>query len=87
MVWAWAAKLRELVLAVQQEPARFMTEDFTGELFSPDYLVREDKAGPVDKETRNGLEDPENRRSAGWHGNQHVCVRRPKVSGGDSLTF
>ena len=29
---------------MQQEPARFMTQDFTGELFIPDYLVREDKA-------------------------------------------
>jgi hypothetical protein len=28
------------------------------------------------------LEDPENCRSAGRHGNQHVCVRRAKVGAG-----
>jgi hypothetical protein len=33
------------------------------------------------KESQNGLEDPEDHRSAGRHGNQHVCVRRPQVSG------
>src|ERR1700722_16622166 len=32
-------------------------------------------------ESYNGLEDPKDRRSIGWHGNQHVCVRRPQVSG------
>src|SRR6201996_5440583 len=37
-----------------------------------------------EKESQNGLEDPEDRRSAGWHGNQHVCVRRPQVSGRDN---
>ena len=30
---------------------------------------------------------PEDRRSAGRHGNQHVCLRRPQVSGCDSFTF
>jgi hypothetical protein len=34
-----------------------------------------------EKESQNGLEDPKDRRSAGRHGNQHVCVRRPQVSG------
>ena len=29
----------------------------------------------------NGLESTKNRRSAGWHGNQHVYVRDPQVSG------
>jgi hypothetical protein len=29
----------------------------------------------------NGLEDTKDRRSAGRHGNQHVCVRRPQISG------
>jgi hypothetical protein len=37
-----------------------------------------------EKESQNGLENPEDRRSAGWHGNQHVCVRRPQVSGSDN---
>ena len=47
----------------------------------PQYLVKEDGVRPVDKESQNGLEDTENRRCAGRHGNQHVCVRRPQVSG------
>jgi hypothetical protein len=40
---------------------------------------------PVCKESQNGLENPEDRRSAGWHGNQYVRLRRPQVSGCDSL--
>jgi hypothetical protein len=39
------------------------------------------------KESQNGLEDTKDRRSAGRHGNQYVCVRRPQISGGDSFTF
>jgi hypothetical protein len=35
----------------------------------------------------NGLESTKNRRSAGRHGNQHVCVRRPQISGSDSFSF
>lgn len=31
------------------------------------------------KETNNGLEDPEDRRSSGRHGNQHVCLRGAEV--------
>jgi len=42
---------------------------------------------PIRKGAKNGLENSENRRSAGWHGNQHVCVRRPQVSGSDIFTF
>jgi hypothetical protein len=38
-----------------------------------------------EKESQNGLEDPKDRRSAGRHGNQHVCVRRPQVSGSAGL--
>jgi hypothetical protein len=37
------------------------------------------------KESQNGLEDPKDRRSIGRHGNQHVRLRRPQISGGDSL--
>jgi hypothetical protein len=33
------------------------------------------------KEAPNGLESAENRRSVGRHGNQHVYVRYPQVSG------
>jgi hypothetical protein len=32
-------------------------------------------------ERQNGLENPEDRRSALWHGNQYVCERHPQVSG------
>ena len=39
------------------------------------------------KERQNGLEITENRRSAGRHGNQHVCVRCPEVTGSDRLGF
>jgi hypothetical protein len=31
------------------------------------------------KETKNGLEDPKDRRSAGRHGNQYVCLRRAEI--------
>jgi hypothetical protein len=31
-------------------------------------------------ESQNGMESPEDRRSALWHGNQHVCERHPQVS-------
>jgi hypothetical protein len=64
-----------------------MAKDFTGELFIPHYLIREGGVRPVQKESQNGLEDPKDRRSAGRHGNQYVCVRRPQVSGCDSFTF
>jgi hypothetical protein len=37
------------------------------------------------KESHNGVESTEDRRSAGWHGNQHVCLRRPQVISGDDL--
>jgi hypothetical protein len=50
-------------------------------------LSPEGEVRPVYKESQNGLENPEDRRSAGWHGNQYVCVRRPQVSGCDSFTF
>ena len=33
------------------------------------------------KGDRNGLESTQDRRSAGRHGNQHVYVRDPQVSG------
>jgi hypothetical protein len=39
------------------------------------------------KESQNGLESTEDRRSAGRHGNQHVCVRRPQISGCDGFRF
>jgi hypothetical protein len=59
-----------------------MEKDFTGELFIPDYLVPEGEVRPVNKESHNGLEDTEDRRSAGRHGNQYVCVRGPQVISG-----
>jgi hypothetical protein len=53
----------------------------------PSSLSPEDEVRPVYKESQNGLESPEDRRSAGRHGNQHVCVRRPQISGCDCFTF
>jgi hypothetical protein len=41
----------------------------------------------IEKESLNGLESPENRRSSGWDGNQYVCVRRPQVTGSNRFTF
>jgi hypothetical protein len=39
----------------------------------------------ITRSAKDGLEDTEDRRSAGRHGNQHVRVRRPQVSGWDSF--
>jgi hypothetical protein len=56
-------------------------EDFAGELFFPHYFIsRGWQFALFEKESQNGLESPEDRRSAGWHGNQHVCLRGPQVS-------
>jgi hypothetical protein len=60
--------------AMQQKQA---AKDFTGELFDPQYFTSVGEVRPVSKGEPNGLESTENRRSAGRHGNQHVCVRRP----------
>jgi len=54
-------------------------KDFTGEVFGPQYLASQGEVRPVSKGEPNGLESTKNRRSAGRHGNQHVCVRRPQV--------
>jgi hypothetical protein len=37
-------------------------------------------SGLTPEESQNGLESTEDRRSAGRHGNQHVCLRCPQVS-------
>ena len=61
-------------------------KDFAGELFDPYYLIgRAEFVRFHLKESQNGLESTEDRRSAGRHGNQHVCLRRPQVSGRDSF--
>ena len=49
--------------------------------FNRSTLTPEGGVRPVSKGEPNGLESTKNRRSAGRHGNQHVCVRRPQVSG------
>src|SRR5438552_13875713 len=64
---------------------RFGHKNSTGELFFPRYFVREGGSRPVQKGGPNGLESTKNRRSAGWHGNQHVCLRCPQVIGGRYL--
>jgi hypothetical protein len=60
-------------------------KDFAGEVLATYYLVGQGGVRPVSKGVPNGLEDTEDRRSAGGYGNQHVCVRRPQVSGCDSF--
>ena len=69
---------------MQQKQA---AKDFTGELFDPQYFTSVGEVRPVSKGEPNGLESTENRRSAGRHGNQYVCVRRPQVSGGGIFSF
>src|SRR5690348_3514031 len=48
---------------------------------SEDSLTGRAEVVPVCKESRNGLENTEDRRSAVRHGNQHVCERDPQVTG------
>jgi hypothetical protein len=59
----------------------------TGEVSELYYVVQREKIVPIEKETCNGLEDPEDRRSVGWHGNQHVRLRGPQVSTCDGSAF
>ena len=65
----------------------FCHKDSTGELCDPRYFICQGESRPVQKGELNGLESTQDRRSAGRHGNQHVCVRRPQVSGGDLSRF
>jgi hypothetical protein len=51
------------------------------------FMAGRSTSGLFVKESQNGLEDPEDRRSIGGHGNQHVRLRRPQVSGSDSFTL
>ena len=68
---------------MQHKHIKFHAKDLTGELFDLHYLISEGEVRPVSKGARNGLESTENRRSVGRHGNQHVYVRDPQVSGSD----
>jgi hypothetical protein len=66
----------------------FKEKDFTGELFFARYFSVQGGVRPVYKgESQNGLESTKDRRSAGGHGNQHVRLRRPQISGDGRLTF
>jgi hypothetical protein len=57
-------------------------ENFTGELLCSHYFNPwADTSEFAKMESQNGLESPEDRRSALWHGNQYVCERHPQVSG------
>jgi hypothetical protein len=69
---------------MQHKHSKFHAKDLTGELFDPHYLISEGGVRPVSKGAPNGLESTENRRSVGRHGNQHVYVRDPQVSGSDT---
>ena len=61
-------------------------KDSAGELSDLYYLVKRAEFVRFDlEESHNGLESTENRRSAGWHGNQHVRLRRPQVSSSTKL--
>src|ERR1700759_2964828 len=48
---------------------------------SADSLTTRAEVVPVCKESQNGLESTEDRRSAVRHGDQHVCERDPQVIG------
>jgi hypothetical protein len=68
--------------AMQQKTWGFMTKISLANFLNGSTLSPRADFVRFDKESQNGLEDPEDRRSAGWHGNQHVCLRRPQVSRG-----
>jgi hypothetical protein len=80
------AQISEFDFAMQHKDlGRLRAKDFTGELLQGHYFISGGLDQPLrKKESQNGLESPQDRRSAGWHGNQHVCVRRPQVSGSDN---
>jgi hypothetical protein len=66
--------------------ARPRRKDSAGEVFVPYYFDgRAEFVRFHSKESQNGLESTEDRRSAGRHGNQHVCLRRPQVGGSKSI--
>ena len=69
---------------MQHNAPGLIEKDFAGELFDPQYLRHEGEVRPVSKGEPNGLESTENRGSAGRHGNQHVYVRYPQVSGSNT---
>src|SRR5450631_4216363 len=62
-------------------------KDFAGEVFVPRYFTERVEFVPLLKESQNGLESTEDRRSAGRHGNQYVCLRRPQVGDRRSARF
>jgi hypothetical protein len=83
-------RLHEFVnsLAVQHKKVRADDKKISLANFSfRTSLSPEGGVRPINKESQNGLENPKDRRSAGRHGNQHVCVRRPQVSGCNSFRF
>jgi hypothetical protein len=80
-----SAQLREFLSRCSIKHAKVFAKDLTGELFDPQYLISEGGIRPVPKGEPNGLESTENRRSVGRHGNQHVYVRYPQVSGSVTL--
>jgi len=53
---------------------------FTSELLELHYFIAEGENRPAREGDRNVLEDAKDRRSAGWHGNQYVCLRSTQVS-------
>ena len=66
---------------------KFQAKDLTGELSDPQYLNLQGRNSSGIKGEPDGLESTENRRSLGRHGNQHVYVRHPQVSGSALYTF
>jgi hypothetical protein len=67
--------------------ARNRPKLFTSELSELHYFIAEGENRPAREGEGNVLEDAEDRRSAGWHGNQHVCLRSPQISDCDSSAF
>jgi coenzyme PQQ precursor peptide PqqA len=49
LFWRPAARSCEIIIASQQEIFAFTAKKFTGELFVPQYLIKEDGVRPVDK--------------------------------------
>jgi hypothetical protein len=77
-----SAQLREISLQRSINKSGFQAKDLTGELFDPQYFNAQGRnSSSGSKGEPDGLESTENRRSIGRHGNQHVYVRYPQVSG------
>jgi hypothetical protein len=76
---------RQAAAATQQGPHASLQKISLANFPSRDNLSERAEIDPLYKESHNGLESTEDRRSAVRHGNQHVCERCPQVILGAQL--